>query len=108
MRADHPRIRRLITSLAGEIVSVRVSNDPSHVKRLRLFHRAQVVYGVLLSMTISLNSLLRALDPTDFVLLEESRIFATDILGLAQLASCHRPLGASYIPPCLAAVVSNH
>lgn len=108
MRADHPRVRRFLNDLGEEVFSGYAKNDIAYANKLRLFHQTQVVYGVLLTMILSLNNLLRVLDPGDFAMFEESTIFANDILVLAQLASQQRPLGASYIPPCLAAVVSNN
>jgi hypothetical protein len=108
MRADHPRLRCLVTSLGVKIGSGCIQNDPTYVSDRRIFHRVQVVYGILLTFIISLNSLLRTLDPDDLVLLEDSYNTANDILVLAQQASQYRPLGAGYIPPCLAAVVGDH
>ncbi len=63
----------------------------------------RVAYGILLALASTLNGILRAFEPDDMGLVGESTGFSTDIITLAAQASQHRPLGASYIPPCLVA-----
>lgn len=107
MCEDHPRLRQFIILAGEEMASGTIQTDPTYVNKLRYFHRSQVVFGVLLTFILSLNSLLRALDPSDSDLIEQSKVYAIEVLALARQASRQRPLGASFIPPCLAAVVSK-
>ena len=65
-----------------------------------LYHTA---YALLLALALILNGLLRALDPSDITLAEESITFANEIVVIAEQMSQYRPLGAGYIPICLIA-----
>lgn len=68
-----------------------------------LLTRYRVGYGILLALASTLNGILRAFDPDDMTLVEESVSFSNDIMTIAAHASQYRPLGASYIPLCLIA-----
>ncbi|KAM5375384.1 hypothetical protein ACJZ2D_005945 [Fusarium nematophilum] len=100
---DQPRIRQYLAGLDREIAD-RTLSDPTRANRTKLSHKFQVVYSVLLTIAIALNSLRRTLNPNDTALLEEAAVLTDDFILLARHASRYRPLGASYIPPCLAAV----
>jgi hypothetical protein len=69
----------------------------------QLHSRYQVVYGMLLTLAMMLNTILRAFDPDDVILIQESVTLPVDIITLARYAVPYRPLGASYIPLCLVA-----
>ncbi|KAF5570394.1 hypothetical protein FPANT_13761 [Fusarium pseudoanthophilum] len=68
-----------------------------------LIHRLQVTEAILLAAALALNSILRATYPDDSILLLEASTLANELIGLAKGVSQYRPLGASYIPPCLVA-----
>lgn len=65
--------------------------------------RYQVAYGILLALASSFNGMLRAFDPGDMTLVEESVSFSNEIMTIAAHASQYRPLGAAHIPLCLIA-----
>jgi hypothetical protein len=102
LRDDHPRIQRHLKGLKKqEPLSPDIHSRPNRS------HRLQVTDAILLTAAIALNSILRAMYPDDSVLLLEASTLANELITLAKMASHHRPLGASYIPPCLVAVVSH-
>ncbi|KAJ5095007.1 hypothetical protein N7532_007298 [Penicillium argentinense] len=63
--------------------------------------RYQAGYTILITLGLMLNSLLRAFDPGNDVLLMEATFYCDEIVLEAELASCYRPLGAAYIALCL-------
>ncbi|KAF5562704.1 hypothetical protein FNAPI_3023 [Fusarium napiforme] len=67
----------------------------------KLIHRLQITEAILLAAALALNSILRATYPDDSVLLLEASTLANELIALAKGVSQYRPLGASYIPPCL-------
>ncbi|CAM1509596.1 Fc.00g033350.m01.CDS01 [Cosmosporella sp. VM-42] len=104
MLADQPRVRQYLDDLEQETsVTVRLG-DPFHANKTKLYHKFQGIYAVLLTVVIALNSLLRALHPSNGTLLKETGMLVKEFIRLAQRASQFRPLGASFIEPCLAAV----
>ena len=63
----------------------------------------QAAYGIGMVVAIVGNTILRALDPEDTLLIVESTQMAVDTLALADAASRYRPLGSGYIALCLGA-----
>lgn len=106
MFTDEPKLRKFLADLEQEIDSFPSSKDTTFTNQRRVFHKFQVVYGVLLTVSLALNSLLRAANPEEAGLLVETSHLADNFIDLAKKASKYRPLGAGYLPPCLAAVVS--
>lgn len=106
MRADSPRLRQCLAELDGQAVLFFTQADSSPTDKTKLFHKFQVAYGVLLTIATALNSILRTLNPDDFMLLEEAHVFTSNAIKLARDASRYRPLGGGFIPQCLAAIVS--
>lgn len=102
--ADESRLRRHLSDLGQEAPSALA--EPARAKQSKLFYRLQAVHGALLTITIGLNSLLRASSLDNDLLLDEAASLTEVFITLAQHASQYRPLGASYVPPCLAAIVS--
>lgn len=98
MQQDLPSIRQYLANLDR--------NESTRGSRVKLSHKFRVVHALLLTLAIPLNSLLRTLYPEDDVLFQEAIALTNEFIALAQHASQHRPLGATYIPPCLAGVVS--
>ncbi|KAF5026004.1 hypothetical protein F66182_1906 [Fusarium sp. NRRL 66182] len=105
LRDDHPRIQQYLQSLKQEMSNHSDQQQVDCLKETRKeFHRFRVLDGVLLTVVIPLNSLLRTLYPEDNALFLEAESLTNEFLALAEDAAQYRPLGASYIPPCLAAV----
>ncbi|RTE74820.1 hypothetical protein BHE90_010744 [Fusarium euwallaceae] len=96
MQQDLPGIRQYLANLD--------QNESTRGNRAKLSHKFRVVHALLLTLAIPLNSLLRTLYPNDEVLFQEAISLTNEFIILAQHASQHRPLGATYIPPCLAGV----
>lgn len=63
--------------------------------------RYQAGYCLVVTLGLILNALLRAFDPDNDLLSQESAAFCDEIVDEAELASCYRPLGAAYIALCL-------
>lgn len=102
LRDDHARIQH-------HLDSVQEQRDPSESLQCRqkFIHRLQVTEAFLLTAALALNRILRAAYPDEGVLFLEASTLANELIILAKAAYDLRPLGASYIPPCLAAVVSH-
>ncbi|RDW80927.1 hypothetical protein BP5796_05625 [Coleophoma crateriformis] len=78
-------------------------NSPSP-KLLQKAHAwYQRSHGLALGICIIFNCVLEALEPNDIELDIEAQSFCDSILVLADEAAIYRPLGASYVPICLAA-----
>lgn len=95
-------------------VDIRVSppNDlylgcTEHADRMKHAYPLRVIYSVLLTMTAALNSLLQAFDPGKNDLLEERIMVVESAVAVARQGLQYRPLGASYVPCCLVAMVSR-
>ncbi|KAH7168015.1 hypothetical protein DER46DRAFT_683242 [Fusarium sp. MPI-SDFR-AT-0072] len=99
LRGDHARLQRHFESLQRqEPLSEDLLSRPS------LGYKLQVIDGILLAAAIALSSILRAAYPDDSILLLEASTLANELITLARTAYQYRPLGASYVPLCLAAV----
>ncbi|KAJ5577479.1 uncharacterized protein N7459_006443, partial [Penicillium hispanicum] len=68
--------------------------------------RYQAGYTMVVSLSLILNTLLRAFDHGNAVLARESMFFCDEIPDQAELASCYRPLGAAYMALCLVVALS--
>lgn len=64
--------------------------------------RIQAAYAIISTLAVLLNSLLRVFDPWNASLVSEAVFLCDEITIQAELASCYRPIGAGYIPLCLA------
>lgn len=69
----------------------------------KIYSQIQAAYGLLLTITQLLNSVLRASDPCNISLAEESVFITNEIMKLAEPASYQRPLGSCYYPLALLA-----
>ncbi|KAF2178156.1 hypothetical protein K469DRAFT_643182 [Zopfia rhizophila CBS 207.26] len=99
LRADSQKVRQLVDEsrpISG------ISTLPLATPQMRLHRDYQTAYGILLSLIMILCGLLRAYDPYDTAFAEDSISFGDEIIALAKEASKYRPLGAGYIPLCLA------
>ncbi|KAH8881165.1 hypothetical protein GQ53DRAFT_888905 [Thozetella sp. PMI_491] len=95
MGIDHQKLRLYLEYLGNGSLRSDAIKSQQHQQFL-------VVYAVLLIFITGLNFQLRCQNPTSTLLLNESHLFATETIALARLVSPHRPLGSSYILPCLA------
>ncbi|KAJ5640411.1 hypothetical protein N7528_000036 [Penicillium herquei] len=73
------------------------------LRSLPEFHqsRYRAAFTVVSALALSLNTLLRSCDPTDTILLEESKYFRRYIIEGAELAYPDRPFGATHVQFCL-------
>ncbi|KAF5611498.1 uncharacterized protein FSUBG_2331 [Fusarium subglutinans] len=93
------------TTIQHRVESVKQQKLPS--ERLqgqqKLIHRLHVAEAILFTAALALNRILRATYLDDSVLLLEASTLANELITVAKAVSHYRPLGASYIPPCLVA-----
>lgn len=66
------------------------------------YARYQAACSLIIPISLILNSLLRAFDPTNSSCVMRLVILVTE-LQLSQSVSCHRPVGSRYAPVCLLA-----
>lgn len=103
MRADAPKLRQRLAQLTELTSSGAIRPLSPRTPIMGLHTRYQGAYGILLALASTLNGILRAFDPDDMTMVEESASFSIDIMTVAAHASQYRPLGASYVPLCLIA-----
>jgi hypothetical protein len=96
LRADCQKVNLRLAKTTELISSGKV--DPSTMK---VYAHCQTAYSFVLTLATILNSILRAFDPRDISLADDSASFVHEIITLAERASQFRPLGASHIPLCL-------
>ena len=101
-RIDVKRMqRRLAKSVLPPAHEIGKFSPPVSAKSLNYLYYA--AYHLLLGLALILNGLLRGLNPSDSLLAEESITFSEEVIDLAERMSQYRPLGAGYVPVCLAA-----
>lgn len=92
MKTDVPRLRQYLSEQAGSPKTLHS-------------HKFRVASGVLLTVAAGLNHILRTIEPNNPVLLRESQMLIAGVIQLARESSQYRPMGGSFIPPCLTAAV---
>jgi hypothetical protein len=103
VKSSYPRLRagcqkvHLCLAETTELISSGKVDTPT----MKVYAHCQTAYGLVLTLATILNSILRAFNPGDISLAEDSASFVHEIITLAERASRFRPLGASHIPLCL-------
>ncbi|KAF7558065.1 hypothetical protein G7046_g5878 [Stylonectria norvegica] len=89
------------------MISARARFIPSlPVVEQRMSRAYETAYGLLLTLTMVMGGLLLGFDPYNMALTDNLNDCTRKILILAEETAPYRPLGASYIPMCLAAACS--
>ncbi|KAJ6439930.1 transcription factor Cys6 [Purpureocillium lavendulum] len=96
VRLDFPGLRKHLLEIIEPACSGPLEKLPLVLVRLQT--RYQAAYCLLLSMGMTLNGMLRALNPYDLLLGEEMDTYCAEMLDLAERAKGRRPFGASHIP----------
>ncbi|KAJ5632506.1 hypothetical protein N7490_008845, partial [Penicillium lividum] len=94
-----------IPEITSAYLQLKLDAQKMHLYRNGCF-LSYLSITVVSSLALLLNSLLRALDPPDTLLAQESDFFVRQIVEGADLASRDRPLGAAYVPLCLIVALS--
>jgi hypothetical protein len=102
LQDDHARILHHLESVRTQ----KSSSGDLHCRQ-KLIRRLQFAEAIPLVAALALNSILRATYPDDSILLLEASTLANELIALAKGVSKDKPLGASFIPPCLVAAVSH-
>ncbi|PLB52103.1 hypothetical protein P170DRAFT_377587 [Aspergillus steynii IBT 23096] len=100
MRIDMPKIRTLLNETTSKLFPTPEASPG--IAAMRTFTRYQAAYGILMSLGIMLNRILREFDPGDAALRDEGENIFDETMILAYEAARHRPLGSAYMPLCLA------
>ncbi|KAL3955941.1 hypothetical protein ACCO45_008787 [Purpureocillium lilacinum] len=100
VRLDFPGLKRHLLEVIEPACTGPLEKLPLVLVRLQT--RYQAAYCLLLSMGMTLNGMLRALNPYDTLLGEEMDVYCAEMLDLAERAKRRRPFGASHIPPRVA------
>ncbi|KAF5665623.1 fungal transcriptional regulatory n-terminal [Fusarium denticulatum] len=98
LQDDHARILHHLES-----VRIQKSSSEDLHCRQKLIHKVQVTQAIILTTALALNSILRAAYPDDSVLLLEASTLANKLITVVNAVSQYRPLGASFVPPCMIA-----
>ena len=106
MREDFERLRWCLAERDEHMMIMDLDmSEASLLAQTKATHRIQVVYAFHIVGMVALNSLIRAMDPSDQTLMTDAEEAARALAELAERCVVYRPLGASFIPPCLAGVV---
>ena len=105
--ADQSKVALSILQMEQSLSLWNDPEDPGYYEQHKRLSATQAVYASLLVFAIAFNSLMRASDPTRKQLLAQAIQLTNEFIKLARRVSQYRPLGASYIPPLLSAVVST-
>lgn len=101
IRLETPGLRKILLESIEPACAAPPDQLPILLVRMQTCYYA--AYCLILSMGMALNGMLRALDPYDALMAEETDMFCTEILTLAERLKWRRPLGASQIPLALVA-----
>lgn len=96
LRADCQTVHTRLAKMTELVSSSKVDSSI-----ITIYAHSQAAYGLLLTLASILNGILRAFNPGNTSLAEDSASLVHEILTLAERASPFRPLAASYIPLCL-------
>ncbi|KAF2096262.1 hypothetical protein NA57DRAFT_67772 [Rhizodiscina lignyota] len=99
IQAEYPKLQQRVAKLEDEVSSTKTPTLPF----MKLQHAHQATYGIIMTAALILNGMLRAFEPYNYALVEDSILFTNEVLALAEKAARYRPLGAGYIPLCLMA-----
>jgi hypothetical protein len=103
LRVETPKLGRRISITDERTVSNENRPLSLPMKVVRLHAALRGSYGMILTLAVTFNAILRALNPNDILLVDDSEMFSNEITTLAEYESQYRPIGASYIPLCLVA-----
>lgn len=95
MRDDAERMRQYLGHWS-ELASTSFT-DPESFGHCRY----QAGYTLVVTLALILNTLLRAFDPNNTVLVTEAFSFCDHIIRESEIACRYRPLGAAYVSLCL-------
>lgn len=99
MKLVYRQIMKEMPRLCRHVAKIRETTLSIHVPVMRLYASC-----LLLALAILLNDILRAFDPYDDLLVDESAFFVSELMVLAEEVTLAIPLGAAYMPVCLIAV----
>ena len=102
-RIDIERMRSRLVDVADLPPAQEIGVFSPPVSPRTLIYLYYMAYVLLLSLALIINSLLRALDPLDITLVEDSIVFTDEVVLIAEHMAQYRPLGAGFIPICLTA-----
>lgn len=97
MRFAYKQIQVDVQKLRRRLV--KVAELPTSTGRLH--STCLAAHGLLLCEALIVNAVLRAFNPYDSSLIEDSASFSNETVTLAEEASQYRPIGASHVPLCL-------
>lgn len=110
MQLTYEQKRIDIDKMRQKLVSVTELPSPDEIGQFTppltpktLIYLYYIAYVLLLALALIINGLLRALDPLDITLLEDSIVFTDEVMMIAESMSKYRPLGAGFVPICLTA-----
>ncbi|KAL4892820.1 hypothetical protein BDV59DRAFT_178687 [Aspergillus ambiguus] len=95
MRIDFVRIEQYLSKIW---IDGAAAHNPSV---LRTLNRFQAAYCMLLSFAFVLNRVLRAFNPSNIALLQQSSVIFDKVIRTSWQASTYKPVGAGFVPVCL-------
>ena len=102
-RIDIERTRRQLVDVADLPPAQEIGKFSPPCSPRTLIYLYYTAYVLLLALALVINGLLRALDPLDITLVEDSIVFTDEVMIIAEHMTKYRPLGAGFVPICLTA-----
>ena len=99
IRLGHDALLQQTSQAHANLRRMAALPDLPGAERIQLLCRAQ--FGLLLSATMLVNSLLRALAPGDRELAGQVRGFPDEMVGLSREVSRYKPVGSGFVLTCL-------
>lgn len=102
MQCDQGGMRKVLDDFKMAADPTDFASPGPKAQSHKMVRDFSTAYGILLTLMLILNGILQAFNPEDATLIAEAVILGEDTLSLGQELQKYRPLGASYIPLCLA------
>jgi hypothetical protein len=102
-RIDIEKTRGRLVDIADLPPAHEIGKFAPPVSPRTLIYLYYTAYVLLLALALIINGLLRALDPLDITLVEDSIVFSDEVMIIAEHMAQYRPLGAGFVPICLTA-----
>ena len=102
-RIDIEKMRNRLCDISELPPAQEIGKFAPPVSPRTLIYLYYTAYVLLLCLALIINGLLRAMDPLDVTLIEDSIVFIDEIVIIAEHMAQYRPLGAGFIPICLTA-----
>lgn len=103
---SHILLNFVANILAGQPTTVLFT---SNLTTIRTYILCAVSAGLVMTIAMILNQILRIFNPSDSLLQQDITYLASEVISLAEGAKCHGPVGSLFVPImlCVAAATTS-